>query len=66
MRRVVVLLALLGALTQSAFAHEVRPAYLQLRQTSPDTYAALWKVPARGDNLRLSLYVELPVDCVSR
>lgn len=48
-----------------AFAHEVRPAYLQLRQTSPDTYEVLWKVPARGDNLRLSLYVEFPAGCTN-
>jgi hydrogenase/urease accessory protein HupE len=44
----------------AAFAHEVRPAYLELRQTSPDTYAALWKVPGQGENLRLGLYVEFP------
>jgi len=43
-----------------AAAHEVRPAYLQIRQTGLDTYDILWKVPARGDNLRLGLYVELP------
>jgi hydrogenase/urease accessory protein HupE len=47
-----------------AAAHEVRPAYLQIRQTGLDTYDILWKVPARGDNLRLGLYVELPTDCV--
>jgi hydrogenase/urease accessory protein HupE len=47
-----------------AAAHEVRPAYLQIRQTGLDTYDILWKVPGRGDNLRLGLYVELPTDCV--
>ena len=41
--------------SSSAFAHEVRPAYLELRQTGPDTYAAFWKVPGRGENLRLGL-----------
>src|SRR6476469_7899646 len=41
-------------------AHEVRPAYLQLRQTGTDTYDVLWKVPARGDNMRLGIYVEFP------
>src|SRR5215813_4062050 len=65
MKRIAVLLALLGAFTRCAFAHEMRPAYLQLRQISLETYEALWKVPAQGDNLRLSLYVELPVDCVT-
>ena len=53
-----ILLFLLFA--SSAFAHEVRPAYLELRQTGPETYAALWKVPGQGENLRLGLYVELP------
>jgi hypothetical protein len=48
-----------------AFAHEVRPAYLQIHQTGSDTYAVLWKVPGRGDDLRLGLYVELPTDCVT-
>ena len=41
-------------------AHEVRPAYLELRQTATDTYDVLWKVPARGDNMRLGIYVEFP------
>jgi hypothetical protein len=44
-------------------AHEVRPAYLQLRQTGADTYDVFWKVPAVGDTMRLSLYVELPPTC---
>jgi hydrogenase/urease accessory protein HupE len=51
---------LLFGFCPGAVAHEVRPAYLQLRETSPGTYEVLWKVPARGDNLRLALYVELP------
>ena len=48
------------AFTPCASAHEVRPAYLELRQTRADTYDVLWKVPARGDNMRLGIYVELP------
>jgi hydrogenase/urease accessory protein HupE len=43
----------------------VRPAYLELRQTAPDTYDALWKVPGLGENLRLGLYVELPARCTT-
>jgi len=45
-----------------ARAHEVRPGYLELRQTGPEIYDVLWKVPARGD-LRLGLYVRLPENC---
>jgi hydrogenase/urease accessory protein HupE len=48
-----------------AFAHEVRPAYLQVQQTSAGTYDVLWKVPARGDVLRLGLYVALPTHCAT-
>jgi hydrogenase/urease accessory protein HupE len=45
------------------FAHEVRPAYLELRQTGLETYDVLWKVPGLGEALRLALYVELPEGC---
>jgi hypothetical protein len=50
----------LALFSSSALAHEVRPAYLELRQTAPDTYDAFWKVPGQGENMRLGLYVELP------
>lgn len=58
--RAVAVLVALGAsvappLAQEAAAHEVRPGYLELRQTGPGTYLMLWKRPARGDMvLRLS------------
>jgi hydrogenase/urease accessory protein HupE len=45
-----------------AHTHEVRPAYLEVRQVAPDTYDVLWKVPALGDDRRLGIYVRLPVD----
>jgi hydrogenase/urease accessory protein HupE len=47
-------------LAPSLSAHEVRPAYLELTQTSPETYDVLWRVPARGEDQRLALYVQLP------
>ncbi len=53
------------AFSIGAIAHEVRPAYLELRQTEADTYAALWKVPGRGESLHLGLYVELPAGCTN-
>ena len=43
----------------------MRPAYLELRQTGPETYDVLWKVPGQGENLRLGLYVELPAGCTN-
>jgi hydrogenase/urease accessory protein HupE len=42
-------------------AHEVRPAYLQIRETGSGTYDVLWKVPAVGDQ-RLSLKLVWPAD----
>ncbi len=46
----------------AAQAHEVRPGYLELRQSGAETYDVLWKVPAKGDR-RLALYVRLPDTC---
>jgi hypothetical protein len=52
-------------LSTPAFAHEVRPAYLELRQIGPETYDVLCKVPGRGEDLRLGLDVELPAGCAN-
>src|SRR4051794_37954983 len=60
------LIALLFAVfTSPIFAHEVRPAYLELHQTGPETYDVLWKVPGMGENLRLGVYVEFPPGCTN-
>ena len=45
-----------------ARAHEVRPGFLELRQTGPEAFDVLWKVPARG-NARLGIYARLPGNC---
>jgi hydrogenase/urease accessory protein HupE len=58
------LLALLCLIGGLASAHEVRPAYLELRQTGAENYDVLWKVPAKGEDLRFGLYVELPSETV--
>jgi hydrogenase/urease accessory protein HupE len=44
----------------SAQSDEIRPGYLELRQTTSDTYSLLFKIPALGDDLRLAIYVNLP------
>ena len=56
-------LVLLAACAVHVTAHEMRPAYLQLKQTGADTYDLFWKVPAVSDSMRLSLYVQLPDAC---
>ena len=62
MSRVLQFIALFARLAFGAFAHEMRPGYLEGRQTGPETYAVLWKVPGRGDNLRLGIFAEFPAD----
>ena len=57
---VLLVFLLLAASAGGVLAHEVRPAYLELKQTGPETYDVFWKVPGRGEDLRLGLYVELP------
>jgi hydrogenase/urease accessory protein HupE len=56
-------IALCLALAQPVCADQLRLAYLQLNETAPETYDVLWKVPARGESLRLSLSVRLPERC---
>jgi len=45
----IALLALVAPwVTGIALSHEVRPAYLQIQETAPDTFSVLWKQPAAG------------------
>ena len=48
------LLALLWLVAAPALAHEVRPAYLELREDKAGEFGVLWKTPMRGE-LRLAL-----------
>jgi hypothetical protein len=41
-------------LAQPTLTDELRPGYLEMRPTS------LFKIPARGEGLRLAIYVKLP------
>ncbi|RVI94665.1 HupE/UreJ family protein [Sinorhizobium meliloti] len=46
-------------------AHEIRPAYLDMRETGPDEFTVVWKVPAQGE-MRLGLYASLPKPCMAK
>ena len=49
MRRLTILaLGIALGAASSVRAHEVRPGYLELRQTTPERYEVLWKQPAQG------------------
>ncbi|MGR9130238.1 HupE/UreJ family protein [Rhizobium leguminosarum] len=55
-------LLLLVFLSVPGYGHEIRPAYLDMRETAPNEFAVVWKIPAQGE-MRLSLYARLPVSC---
>jgi hypothetical protein len=63
MQRAFFCLLFLAACAANIAGHELRPAYLQLKQTGADTYDVFWKVPAVSDSMRLSLYVQFPDAC---
>jgi HupE/UreJ protein len=63
MKCMFMLMALLISAAPGLMAHEVRPAYLELRQTGAEGYDVLWKVPGRGEDLRLGIDVRLPERC---
>jgi len=46
----------------TAVAHELRPGYLELRETAPSTYALLWKRPAGGE-VEIHITPAVPEGC---
>jgi hypothetical protein len=49
-------------LGQTIFGHEVRPAYLEIRQIAPIRYTVFWRAPASG-GMRLAIYPHFPREC---
>ena len=64
---VLAVFTLSACLASGSWAHEVRPAYLDLKEEAPGTFDVLFKTPMVGD-LRLSLGVSFsaPVQRPSR
>jgi hydrogenase/urease accessory protein HupE len=62
MIRLLYALAILLLLQGTGLAHELRPGFLEIRQTGAETYDVRFKVPAKGD-MRLGLYVRMPPAC---
>src|SRR3977135_2968036 len=57
-----ILTMVLANLPGTAVGHEVRPGYLELRQTGAETWSVLWKGPAQGE-MRLSIHPPFPEGC---
>ena len=62
MRRLFLALLALFGIALPASAHEVRPAYLEVTETTPGTYAVTWKQPVL-DGRRLKLDPVFPEGC---
>ena len=62
MRRLFLALLVLFCTALPASAHEVRPAYLEVTETAPETYAVTWKQPVL-DGRRLKLDPVFPEGC---
>lgn len=65
MTRIILRLGLFSALLlslQGLSAHEVRPAFLELRETASHVFLTTWKVPALG-TFRLSIEPRLSKSC---
>jgi hydrogenase/urease accessory protein HupE len=56
------LIAAIGFLPSTGLTHEVRPAYLEIRETAPDTFDVTWKQPVLADR-RLAIEAVLPAGC---
>jgi hypothetical protein len=50
-----------AAFIPSCLAHETRPAYLEIKETSPDLYDVVWRTPVNA-GMRLPIVLQLPSD----
>ena len=57
-----IVVGLAAGVPSDAPAHEVRPGYLELRESDPSTYALLWKRPAGGE-IEIRIAPVIPEGC---
>ncbi len=62
MKRILATILLFACQLGMAWADVYQPAYLEIRQNAVETYDVLWKVPARGEGMRLALNLEFSDD----
>lgn len=60
--RLLTVIVACGAILQSANAHEVNPAYLEIRETTPGHHDVIWKQPVK-DGKRLKIDPIFPETC---
>jgi hydrogenase/urease accessory protein HupE len=62
MKQILAGILLFAFLFGTTHADVYQPGYLEMRQTADEAFDVLWKVPARGAEKRLALYLNLPED----
>ena len=55
------LLAVMALMPVASFAHEARPAYVEIKETSPGQFSVLFRTPVLA-GMRLPLVLQLPED----
>jgi hypothetical protein len=53
------LLAAMALMPLASFAHEARPAYLEIKETAPGQFSLLWRTPVLA-GMRLPLALQMP------
>jgi hydrogenase/urease accessory protein HupE len=61
MKSTLLVCGLLASLVRAAWAHEARPAYLEIRETALGRYDILWRTPLLS-GMRLPVTLRLPAD----
>jgi len=65
MMRKIVLTLCLFCLSSLSFADEIRPGYLELKESNQNVFSVLWKVPTKNEK-KLSLQLQLPDNCINK
>lgn len=65
MARILLILLLGFWFIGAGHADEIRPGYLELKETNQNIFSVVWKVPAKG-NQKLKLEALLPANCANK
>jgi hydrogenase/urease accessory protein HupE len=61
LRHLAFILFVIATFVPSCVAHETRPAYLEIKETSPNHYDVVWRTPVNA-GMRLPILLQLPTD----
>jgi hydrogenase/urease accessory protein HupE len=61
LRHLVLVMLVIATFVPPCMAHETRPAYLEIKETSPNHYDVVWRTPVNA-GMRLPILLQLPTD----